>query len=100
MVVVVLVVVDVVVLVVEVVVEEVATRRRPALVVVACSPLPSSRPWNTTADVDATAMAATRQPPMTHARVLNRPTLRASARPGPHLRPAPLKPVRPGPMEP
>jgi hypothetical protein len=85
-VVVVLVVVDVVVLVVEVVVEEVATWARASLVAVACWPPPSSRPWKTTADVDATAMAATMQPPMTHARVLNRPTLRASARTGPRLR--------------
>jgi hypothetical protein len=94
-VVVVLVVVDVVVLVVEVVVEEVATWARASLVVVACWPLPSSRPWKTTADVDATATAATMQPPITHALVLNRPTLRASARPGPRLRtrgPGPMGP--------
>ena len=99
MVVVVLVVVDVVVLVVEVVVEEVATWARASLVVVACWSLPSSRPWKTTADVDATAMAATMQPPITHALVLNRPTLRASARPGPRLRPA-LETAGPGPVEP
>jgi len=84
--VVVVVVVDVVVVLVVDVVD--ATARRSAVVVVAAGLVPSSRPWKTTADVDATAMAATTQPPITHALVLNRPTLRASARPGPRLRPA------------
>ncbi len=90
-VVVVLVVVDVVVLV-DVVVdgrdEDAATRLRAALVEAARSLLlvPSSRPWKTIADADTTAMAATMQAPITHARVLNRPTLCESARPDRALR--------------
>jgi hypothetical protein len=80
-VVVVLVVVDVVALVVEVVVDDAVARLRAALVVVARSLLlvPSSRPWKAMADVDTTAMAATMHPPITHERVLNRPTLYKSA---------------------
>lgn len=87
-VVVVLVVVDVVVLVVDVVVDEAATRLRAALVEVSRSPLlaPSSRPWKTIADADTTTMAATMHAPITHARVLNRPTLCESAWPNPALR--------------
>jgi hypothetical protein len=88
-VVVVLVVVDVVVLVVEVVVDEAATRSRAASVVVARSPLlvPSSRPWNTIAVADTITMAATMNAPITHARVLNRPTLSESAPKQDGLRP-------------
>jgi len=87
-VVVVLVVVDVVVLVVDDVVDAAAALRCALVLVVAelgPSP-PSSRPWKTMADAETTAIAARIRAPITHARVLNRPTLCESARRGPLLR--------------
>jgi hypothetical protein len=89
-VVVVLVVVEVVVLVVLDVVVEVEALRA-ADVVAVDSPLPpSSRPWNTRADAETTAIARTIRPPITHPRVPNLPTLCNSA-----PRPGPLSPGHP-----
>jgi len=85
-VVVVLVVVDVVVLVVELVVEDAAARRGATLVVARVALLePSSRPWKTIADADTTVIAATMHAPITHERVLIRPTLGESAPRRPRL---------------
>ncbi|HEY3671458.1 MAG TPA: hypothetical protein VGN51_11035 [Acidimicrobiia bacterium] len=85
----VLVVVDVVVL--EVVVDEVATRSRvevaPVLAARSLLLAPSPRPWKTIAVADTITMAARMNPPITHARVLNRPTLSESARRQDGLRP-------------
>jgi hypothetical protein len=47
---------------------------------------PSSRPWNTSADAEATATATTSRPPITHARFPNRPIRRRSAPEGRALR--------------
>ena len=79
MVVVVVVDVVVVVLVVDVVDVVDATARRSAAVVVTAELVPSSRPWNTSADADAMTTQVTTSAPITHPRVLNRPTQCESA---------------------
>ena len=74
---VVVVVVDVVVVLVVDVVD--AAARRSAVVVVAAGLVPSSRPWNTSADADAMTTQVTTSAPITHPRVPNRPTQCGSA---------------------
>jgi hypothetical protein len=72
----VVVVVDVV-LVVDVVDDEAAARSD--VVSVVARPVPSSRPWKRSAEVDTTMTAATTSAPITHPRVPNRPTTCESA---------------------
>ena len=78
-VVVVLVVVEVVVLVVDDLIDDAARLATDVEVAAPSDDEPSSRPWNTTAEIETTATATTRSAPITHARVPNRPTTRESA---------------------